>query len=36
VVLPSSRMPEGDAIRPLVAGTVRAVQMIQGLLRAEL
>jgi DNA-binding IclR family transcriptional regulator len=36
VVLPSSRMPEGDAILPLVAGTVRAVQTIQGLLRAEL
>ena len=36
VVLPSSRMPEGYAILPLVAGTVRAVQTIQGLLRAEL
>jgi DNA-binding IclR family transcriptional regulator len=36
VVLPSSRMQDGDAMLPLVEATVGAAQAIQRLLRAEL
>jgi DNA-binding IclR family transcriptional regulator len=36
VVLPSSRMPDGDAMLPLVEATVGAAHTIEGLLRAEL